>query len=151
MSSGGRDMSALGGEPAHGRRQLDDAPPRGRQRPPHALPTPHQMEREWIFQVGDMGVCIKLDGFSHASTRRRAYARCPYHASCFKYATLLSFPEPWMAIGSILVYLRAGAKAEDKREHQQVPTASITDMMEVVDEMPPEMFSSDLILSLEGQ
>jgi hypothetical protein len=108
-------------------------------------------EMSWQLPCGDRLVTIKLDGLSHASTRRRAYSKCPWdHGFCFKYAKLMSFAEPCMAIASILCYMRVGAFAEDKREHRQCSAATEADMATVFDEMPAALFVPEMLLSLDG-
>ena len=76
----------------------------------------------------------------------------PLHVSCFKYATLTSFDEPWQAMASILCYMRAGYSPDvpDKAAHQRIPGASDAEMADVRDEMPEELFSDELVLELEG-
>jgi hypothetical protein len=102
----------------------------------------------WVFVCGDRNVSIRLDGFSHASARRRAYSQCPFHNECYKYATLLAFTEPWQAVASILIYMRAGAVALDKREHRLQPAVALADLESVRHEMPEYLFQPGLELEL---
>jgi hypothetical protein len=117
-------------------------------------PRPHRVlalgaQESWDFPCGDRVVTIRLDGFSHASSRRRAYSKCPWdHALCFRYGTLKAFPEPWMAVASILLYMRQGQFVEDKESHQRIPAPSPEDLAAVRGEMPPMLFDPNMVLDL---
>ena len=68
----------------------------------------------WEISCGHTTITLRADGFSHASSRRRAYCKCPWdgHIACFKYATLASYPEPWMAAAAIICYMRGGVHCQ---------------------------------------
>jgi hypothetical protein len=85
---------------------------------------------------------IALDGFSHTSKRRRAYAECVHddHDECHFYNMLHNFSEPWMAVATILYQIRAGALVKDKWEHKQLPLPTEAEVADLRAEMPKLLF-----------
>ena len=118
--------------------------------PPKALKVAPPPEEVWEFTCADTSIVVRLDGFSHASNRRRAYCKCPYagHVACFRYATLAAFAEPWHAVASVVLYMRTGALTETKREHQQIPAASEAEMIAIRGEMPAALLDPAFIVEL---
>ena len=92
---------------------------------------------------GQETLTISLDGFSHATGRRRAYSKCiqPGHTNCFKYTTIDIWPEPWMSVAYILLYMRGGCDTLDKPEHQLMDFISDEEIQGVCDEMPATMLA----------
>ncbi len=90
------------------------------------------------FPCGDVQIEIKLDGFSHTSGIRRAYAKCPRHADCFKYTQLNIWPHPWMGLAHVLLYMRAGqcAGCETKMDHRFLLDPSHDEILAIEGEMP---------------
>ena len=88
--------------------------------PPLALPPPLYLQpMEFKFPCGDKTLSIHLDGFSHQSGIRRAYAKCPWpHGNCFKYCHFTGFDQPWKCVAYVLAYMRAGVMHDDKYGHQ---------------------------------
>jgi len=113
--------------------------------PPAAAPLP---EHAWVFPCIDAEITVRLDYFSHASRRRRAYCSCPAHADCFKYHYLLTFDEPWKAVASIVLYMRLGMALPTKRDHQRIPAATDVELNAIRDEMPPDLLDPEFVVAL---
>jgi hypothetical protein len=94
------------------------------------------------FPCGGAEIYVNLDGFSHQSGIRRAYCKCPFHESCYKYTHLTSFPTPPQAVAFIVAYIRAGEGLGSKEEHR---SCGVFDGDHLLDEMPV-LLQSPLIL-----
>ena len=103
---------------------------------PRAMDLPAHM-RPMIFEFSCEGERVKicLDGCSHSSGIRRAYAKCPNkkHLNCFRYCQLAAFAEAWQAVAFILAYMRAGMNVHHKWQHQAV---AVSNGDHLKDEMP---------------
>ena len=98
--------------------------------------------RGWPFDAGKgKQVIIRLDGYSHTSGVRRAYAQCPYdnHIDCYKYVSIKGWEHTWHAVAWILMYIRSGAECLDKNAHRSIPLPDVEDVESVKDEMPMEL------------
>ena len=91
---------------------------------------------------GDKPLRVSVDGWSHQSGKRRVYADCvqPGHVKCRHYKFVHHFSEPWQAVAHIVLYVRAGALTENKREHFQLPAPTALELESVRGEMPPDVF-----------
>ena len=87
---------------------------------------------------GEKELRVHLDGFSHQSRRRRAYAQCPHvgHTSCHHYRFMDTFTHAWQSVAHIVVSVRQGILAEDKREHLRQHKPSEAELDDVQHEMP---------------
>ena len=87
---------------------------------------------------GEKELRVHLDGFSHQSRRRRAYAQCPHvgHTSCHHYRFMDTFTHAWQSVAHIVVSVRQGILAEDKREHLRQHKPSEAELDAVQHEMP---------------
>ena len=94
-------------------------------------------------QTGTKTFTLCLDGFSHNSHRRRAYAQCRQegHERCFKYVFMDTFDEPWKSVAYLLCYLRRGILCSSKAEHMALDPITDGEMDAVHDEMPAMLFT----------
>lgn len=105
--------------------------------------------QRFVFPCGDEQLTISLDGFSHSSGKRRCFAECPWknHGTlilkdrCRKYVHLSDYDEQWMAVAHILLHMRSGVLASDKREHMRFKKPSNDELESVHDEMPAILFA----------
>ena len=111
--------------------------------PPIPVPPPRHLEPmsfsfECQTRTGPKQFNINLDGLSHSSGRRRVYAQCPHdnHVACHHYKFLAGFDQEWKAVAHILLYIREGMLAADKREHFRVARPTDAELQDVFDEMP---------------
>lgn len=99
------------------------------------------------FGCGEGFVSVNLDGYSHASGLRRAYAKCPNHTKRFKYSSLARWEKPWMAVAFVLIYMRRDIDAADKLAHLQVPEPTKEELNDGVGEMPIILYDMPVSLS----
>jgi hypothetical protein len=102
----------------------------------------------FIFSYpGEHGRTIecKVDGFSHSSGIRRAYAKCiaTGHVNCFKYTQLNIWPHAWMGVAYVLEYMRRGAGLPDKASHIAINDPTIAELALLEGEMPEVLKASD--------
>ena len=88
---------------------------------------------------------IGVDGFSHTSRFRRAYADCVHreHAvggRCRFYNFMHQFEEPWEAVACLVVQIRAGMLCGDRLEHKRMDTPARAVWLSEKDSMPKVLF-----------
>ncbi len=99
----------------------------------------------FAFPCGDGMIEVKLDGFSHTSGIRRAYAqcRCDGHEKCFKYTQLNIWPAPWMGVAYVLLYMRRGVGLPDKIAHTIIDDPTVAELALLEVEMPDILRAAD--------
>ena len=96
------------------------------------------------FPCGGKELSLHLDGYSHASRVRRAFATWPFHNQCFKYRSPGPYyPQPWMVVAVVLQFCRKGGLARGKRAHHMQPYIDVAELAPMRAEMPQGTLALD--------
>ena len=102
------------------------------------------------FAFGDREISVHLDGFSHTSRIRRAYAKCACdgHVDCYKYTSLARWPLPWHGVAFVLAYMRQGLGLPDKAAHVETGDPDMLVVEAMLDEMLAILVAPDFPVAL---